>query len=323
MNSYAMASLITTKLREDALTLRQLATGSIKAQASLSGVKEKMLREVHLILTLTLGPPPNPSKEFTWDYYDKNDNSHTLKTTPLDFAAELASKAGIRACGGSNVHEFFSLVNDPRNKYGELLTVDRLGNVVGGRGIRYVNVDMDVRLSLFLPYNPLPPFFPHPRSTKQRIDLQPSPQTIKSACITTLRAGHPIFFGCDVGKFSSSTAGIMDTDLIDYELGFNIRLGLDKAARLRTGESAMTHAMVLTGVHVVDGKSMRWRVQNSWGKEAGTEGWFVMTEGWFEEWVYQVVVSPRYVLFRLRGRVVEDRWAENRGERERGRGERD
>lgn len=95
----------------------------------------------------------------------------------------------------------------------------------------------------------------------------------------------------------------MDTALIDYELGFNIRLGLDKASRLRTGESAMTHAMVLTGVHVVEGKSVRWRVQNSWGKEAGTEGWFVMSEGWFDEWVYQVVVGPRYVSGQLSFRL--------------------
>lgn len=156
MNSYAMASLITTKLREDALKLRQLATGSVKSQASLSGVKKKMLREVHLILTLMLGPPPNPSKEFTWDYYDKNENFHSLKTTPLQFAAELSSKESIRACGGTNVHELFSLVNDPRNQYGELLSVDRLGNVVGGRGISYVNVDMDVRSS---PPNTLSTYF--------------------------------------------------------------------------------------------------------------------------------------------------------------------
>ena len=88
----------------------------------------------------------------------------------------------------------------------------------------------------------------------------------------------------------------MDSGLIDYELGFNVRLGLDKAARLRTGESAMTHAMVLTAVHVVDGKSVRWRVQNSWGKEAGTDGWFVMSDAWMDDWVYQVVVGPRYVL---------------------------
>ncbi len=86
----------------------------------------------------------------------------------------------------------------------------------------------------------------------------------------------------------------MDTQLVDYELGFNIRLGLDKASRLKTAESAMTHAMVLTAVHVVDGKSVRWRVQNSWGTAAGTQGWFVMSESWMDEFVYQVVVDPRY-----------------------------
>lgn len=98
-----------------------------------------------------------------------------------------------------------------------------------------------------------------------------------------LTAGHPIFFGCDVGKFSSSASGIMDPALIDYELGFNIRLGMSKAQRLMTGESAMTHAMVLTAVHVEDGKSVRWRVQNSWGESAGDKGWFVMSDAWLDE----------------------------------------
>ena len=146
MNSYAMGSLITTKLREDALKLRRIATGSVNAKASLSGVKEKMLREVHLILTLMFGPPPNPSKEFTWDYRDKDDKFQSIKTTPLKFATELSSREGVRACGGTDVRELFSLVNDPRNEYGELLSVDKLGNVVGARGITYVNVDMDVSL---------------------------------------------------------------------------------------------------------------------------------------------------------------------------------
>ncbi len=146
MNSYAMGSLITTKLREDALKLRKLAAGSVTAKASLQGVKEKMLREVHLILTLMLGPPPSPSKEFTWDYYDSNDKFHSVNTTPLKFARELSSPESVRACAGTDVHELFSLVNDPRNAYGELLSVDRLGNVVGARGITYVNVDMPVSL---------------------------------------------------------------------------------------------------------------------------------------------------------------------------------
>lgn len=107
--------------------------------------------------------------------------------------------------------------------------------------------------------------------------------TIKTAAIKMLQAGLPIFFGSDVGKFSSSASGIMDTSLIDYELGFNVRLGLSKAQRLMTGESAMTHAMVLTAVHLENGKSVRWRVQNSWGTGAGSEGWFVMGDEWMDE----------------------------------------
>lgn len=110
-----------------------------------------------------------------------------------------------------------------------------------------------------------------------------------------LRAGIPVFFGCDVGKFSDSSSGIMDINLYDYSLGFNIELKLNKAQRLRTKESAMTHAMVLTAVHVEGGKPVRWRVQNSWGESAGDKGWFVMTDRWLDEFVYQVVVDPRFV----------------------------
>jgi bleomycin hydrolase len=110
-----------------------------------------------------------------------------------------------------------------------------------------------------------------------------------------LRAGIPVFFGSDVGKFSDQASGIMDTALYDYALGFNIRLGMTKSGRLQTGESAMTHAMVLTAVHVEGGKPVRWRVQNSWGENAGDQGWFVMTDAWMDEFVYQIVVDPRFV----------------------------
>jgi bleomycin hydrolase len=89
----------------------------------------------------------------------------------------------------------------------------------------------------------------------------------------------------------------MDTDLVDYELGFNIKLGMGKAQRLLTNESAMTHAMVLTGVHL-DEKTeepLRWRVENSWSNTAGTEGYFVMTDRWMDEFCYQAVVDPTVV----------------------------
>ena len=262
MNSGLINSLITTKLREDALELRHLAARNDNIKSSLGSVKDKMIREIHLILTLTLGPPPNPTKDMTWEFYDKEDKFKSVTATPLKFASELSSEASVEANRGVDVHELFSLVNDPRNQYGDLLSVSRLGNIVGMRGVRYINVDM---------------------------------RTMKRACIAMLKAELPIFFGSDVGKFSDSKSGIMDPKLIDYELGFNVRLGMTKAQRLMAGESAMTHAMVLTAVHIVDEEPVRWRVQNSWGESAGTKGWFVMSDHWMDEFVYQAVVDPQFV----------------------------
>ena len=246
MNSSSMDSLLTTKLREDALRLRELATStSAPPAATLSTAKEAMLREIHLVLTLTLGPPPNPSNQFKWEYQDKDGKYQCLHQTPLHFASSLSSSAYVRACAGIDVNRLFSLVNDPRHDPYTLLTVDRLGNVYGGRPTTYVNVPTSV---------------------------------MKESCVEMLRRGMPVFFGCDVGKFSDGQRGIMDPKLYDYELGFNIKLGMSKADRLRARESAMTHAMVLTAVQVQDGKSVRWRVENSWSDGAGDKGYFVMTD---------------------------------------------
>ncbi|KAF2403904.1 peptidase C1B, bleomycin hydrolase [Trichodelitschia bisporula] len=262
-NSSAMGRLLTTKLREDALCLRTMAKSKNPAtRSSLPATKEKMLREVHLILTLMLGPPPSPNKKFTWQFYDRDGAFTSVELSPVDFAAQLSKPNVVRALGGTDVSRLFSLVNDPRHEYLRLLTVERLGNVYGGRPITYVNVDMP---------------------------------TMKAACVAMIKRGLPVFFGCDVGKSSDSDMGIMDTELYDYGLGFNISLGMSKAERLMARESAMTHAMVLTAVHVVDGKSVRWRVENSWSKERGTEGYFVMTDKWMDEFVYQAVVDPAFV----------------------------
>lgn len=268
MNSGVLNSIVKTKLREYALILRrEIRSGSATAQ-TLSSTKEKMVREILSILTITLGPPPNPREEFTWTYLDRNGNAHELTTTPAAFAKEIYS-SDFRITSAV-IEGMVSLVHDPRHEPLTLMTVDRLGNIVGGRGVTYVNVDM---------------------------------ATLKSACVSMLKAGLPVFFGSDVGKFSNSASGIMDLDLIDYELGFGVStLGMDKASRLRTGESAMTHAMVLTAVHLdAEGKSVRWRVQNSWGESAGDKGWFVMSDAWMDEFVYQAVIDPRFLSKEVKG----------------------
>ncbi|KAI6883489.1 peptidase C1B, bleomycin hydrolase [Hortaea werneckii] len=250
MNSSVMDRLLTTKLREDGLRLRSLASSSSSTE-KVAATKEKMMQDVIRILTLCLGPPPSATEKFTWEYYDSSHKFKTVSLTPLEFAET------------THVKRFFSLTNDPRNPYNRLLSVDHLGNVWDGRPITYVNVDKIV---------------------------------MKEACVAMLKKGLPIFFGSDVGKQSDSQKGIMDTDLVDYELGFNVKLGMSKAERLLTGESAMTHAMVLTAVHLdKDGKPVRWRVENSWSASAGTEGYFVMSDEWMDEYCYQAVVDPSVV----------------------------
>lgn len=115
---------------------------------------------------------------------------------------------------------------------------------------------------------------------------------MKSVAIKMLKTNKPVFFGSDVGQFSNSALGVMDTELYDYTLGFNLTLNLRKAERIRVGTSAMTHAMVLTGVDLDDnGRPLKWRVENSWGKDAGQDGYFLMTDKWFDEYVYQIVCN--------------------------------
>jgi bleomycin hydrolase len=267
MNSRNLNYLVIAKLREYAITLRKLLKSPSTTAATLSAVKEKMMREIHLILTLTLGPPPSVTDKFDWTFADKNGKVRTVSLTPIEFSKDIASQEF--RITSSAIAGMVSLVHDPRNEPLSLLSVDRLGNVVGGRGVTYINVEMG---------------------------------TLKGAVVDMLRAGLPVFFGCDVGKFSDRVGGIMDLDLIDYELGFNVDLlrgggALDKAGRLRVGESAMTHAMVLTAVHVDEktGKPVRWRVQNSWGEAAGEKGWFVMSDAWMDEFTYQAVVDTRFL----------------------------
>ena len=107
-----------------------------------------------------------------------------------------------------------------------------------------------------------------------------------------IKAGQPVFFGCDVGQFSDRQLGIMDQALFEYEAAFDISFGLTKADRLRTQESQMTHAMVISGVHLdKEGKPVRYKVENSWGEDPGNKGYFLMTDEWFDQCVACVVVA--------------------------------
>jgi len=134
------------------------------------------------------------------------------------------------------------------------------------------------------------------------LDVNIPIESLEDAVISGIKANTPLFFGCDVGKFSDRTKGIMDTRLYDIKAAYGYSLNMTKAQRLIMGDSSATHAMVITAVHLgEDGRPVKYKVENSWSEASGEKGWYMMTADWFREFVYQVVV-PRS--------VAEKRWVD-------------
>ncbi|GAA5931813.1 C1 family peptidase [Sporobolomyces koalae] len=257
-HSEELDRLLAAKLREFALELRvrwadartKMKRAAAKEDARV--LKELQLKVVFRILTIACGAPPKPDEEFTWEFTDKSGKYHAITTTPLEFA---------RVHSGYSVSDAIALVHDPRHPYNSVLTVERLGNVVGGRTTRYLNVDVDV---------------------------------IKRVAVDLIRANHPVWFACDVDQSSMPQEGYMDVRIWNYEDAFGTTVNTTKEERLRLGDSTITHAMMLTAVHLDSktGKSVRWQVENSWGPLAGIKGFLVMTDAWFEQYVFQIA-APR------------------------------
>lgn len=192
-----------------------------------------------------------PPEKFDFEYRDEEKNYHYEKDlTPQSFYERFV---------GIDLTQYISVINAPTDDkpYNQLYTVEMLGNVVGGQKVRHLNVDME---------------------------------TFKKLAIKQLNRGESVWFGCDVGQSSERSAGIMDVGLYDVDATFEVDFQMTKAERLDYGESLMTHAMVLTGVDIVNGRSTKWKVENSWGEKVGNKGYFVMSDAWMDEYTYQVVI---------------------------------
>ncbi len=198
-----------------------------------------------------------PPKTFTFEVRDKD------KKFIRD--ENLTGKEFFRKYIGWDMSGYVSLINAPTadKPYHKTYTVKMLGNVKEGRPVKYLNLPAE---------------------------------DLKAAAIAQLRDGKPVWFGCDVGKESTRDGGIMDLAALQAGELFGTEFGLNKAQRLDYGDSLMTHAMVFQGVNLDEnGKPNRWRVENSWGKDAGEDGYYVMSDDWFTEYTYQVVVNRKYL----------------------------
>ncbi|KAK9753189.1 Peptidase C1-like family [Popillia japonica] len=278
-SSTRMNQILKSKLREYGKAIRELISSGA-SDGAVQALIEQQMENIFRVVGICLGIP---NETFTWNYYDKNKIFHSIgPITPLEFYVKHSRENKIfHSIGPITPLEFYvkhvrdlynvdnkvCLVTDPRpaNEYGKAYTVDCLGNVVGGRKCIYNN---------------------------QRVE------TLLDLAAQSIREGDAVWFGCEVGKRFAGKQGIQDLDIHDFTLvfGVDIQTTMSKADRLLYGESAMSHAMVFTGISTnPDGSVSKLRVENSWGEERGEKGYLVMTTPWFHEFVFEVVVDKRYV----------------------------
>ncbi|MCD8310790.1 MAG: C1 family peptidase [Prevotellaceae bacterium] len=121
-------------------------------------------------------------------------------------------------------------------------------------------------------------------------------EDIKEMAITSLRDSTMMYFSCDVGKFLDSERGLLDVDNYDYGSLFGTTFNMDKKQRIQTFSSGSSHAMTLMAVDLDDaGKPVKWMVENSWGAQSGYKGHLIMTDEWFDEYMFRLVVETKYV----------------------------
>lgn len=226
-----------------------------KSKADIKAEKTKMLSTVYRMLSLTMGEPPS---EFTYAFKNKQGRTVTepKKYNPVTFAAEIL---GDKPVYGS----FIMVMNDPRREYYKTYEVEYDRHTYDGTNWKYLNLPME---------------------------------DIAKLAIASLKDGRKMYSSYDVGKFLDRKRGYCDVENFDYGTLFGTTFGMDKAQRIMTYDSGSTHAMTLTAVDLdADGKPVMWKVENSWGPDYGQKGCLIMTNEWFNEYMFRLVVDKKYV----------------------------
>ena len=198
-----------------------------------------------------------PVKEFTYAHKNKDGKQvgEPRKYTPKQFYEETVG----RQLNGT----FIMVMNDPRRPYYKTYEVEYDRHTYDGTNWKYLNLPM---------------------------------KDIEQLAIAQLKDGRKLYSSYDVGKQFDRKRGYLDTENYDYGALFGTEFKMDKAQRIATFDSGSTHAMTLTAVDLdKDGNPMKWKVENSWGPASGVGGCLIMTNRWFEEYMFRLVVDKQYV----------------------------
>lgn len=253
-NTSGFTSVMKTKLREMGLELRTLGENKKTTEKQLQDKKVEMLGTIYRMLTLAYGVPPT---EFSWTQRDAKGKEVSTETyTPMSFYQKYWD--------GEDLYDNYIMVmNDPLREYYKVYQIEYDRHTYDGHDWVYLNLPVE---------------------------------DIKPMAIASIKDSTAMYFSCDVGKFLNRQNGSLTLSNFDYESLFGITLGMDKKQRVQTHASGSSHAMTMIAVDIdkETGKTKKWMVENSWGATSGYKGNLVMTDEWFDNYMFRLVINKKY-----------------------------